>query len=151
MAKKTALVILIALLVIGLVIAAGAFYLFFYYRSCADEGCFLFELRDCQRAKYISETGGNAWQYFVEGSSRGACKVTVKNIAVADASFSSIVGKKMTCRVPKEQAGTFIELQQRLEFCSGPLKESLQEIVIDKLYTYIIQHIGEITEDVRGV
>ena len=55
----------------------------------------------------------------------------------------------MQCAIPKDYAGTYMEIHQKLEYCSGPLKESLQDILIDKLYKYVVQHIGEITEEIK--
>lgn len=147
-------IIIIVLLVLALIIGGGVFYFFFFTETCTDEECFLNALRTCQRTTYMKSSQGNAWQYTIQplGFSQGICNVKVKNLAIASELplARNIEGKSMSCKIPAEFAGTFIQVQSKLEFCSGPLKESLQDLLIDQLYKFIVQHIGEITEEIRG-
>ncbi|OYT40814.1 hypothetical protein B6U80_02370 [Candidatus Pacearchaeota archaeon ex4484_26] len=145
--SKVFLVILIIIIIL-----AGIFYFVFHAKTCKNEDCFLNALRDCKRAKYTINKEGNIWQYEIKnpfGFWKGTCIVKVKNIKVVSEESMQIQGKSMQCAIPKDYAGTYMEIHQKLEYCSGPLKESLQDILIDKLYKYVVQHIGEITEEIK--
>lgn len=150
--RKTGTIIVV--IIILLLIASAVFYFFIYAKTCKNEECFLTSLRECKRATYISSNEGNIWKYSIQnpfGFFQDKCTVNVKNVAIASQEelAKKLEGKGMQCRIPIEYAGTFIDVQSKLEFCNGPLKESLQDLLIDKLYKFIIQNIGEITEEIR--
>ena len=153
MKKRTLL--FIVLFIIGLIIISAVVYIFLFTRECNSEECFIVALRKCQRAEYTSESEGNVWHYSIKpdlGISK-TCNVAVKNIAISsqDEIAKKVQGKSMICKIPKEYAGTYTQVHQKLEYCSGPLKEALQDVIIDRFYKYIIQNIGEITEEVRNI
>jgi hypothetical protein len=52
----------------------------------------------------------------------------------------------MECRYP---LGIMTYPEKDLGACSGKLKEELQSIVIKKLYTYILDNLGELDESLQ--
>ncbi len=148
-------IILISVLIAMIIIVGSVTaYLFFYTKTCTTEKCFLQAQRECSRASYTVSNEGNVWQYKVLNSlsfSQNLCTIKVKNLQIAseDPLAMKVQGKGMRCRVPRELAGTYVRMESKLEYCSGPLKESLQDLLIDQLYKYIVQNIGEITEELR--
>lgn len=154
--NKPKLLFLIVLLIIGLVILLGFLYFFVFAETCETERCFLDGLENCNRATYISHKEGNIWKYTIQPSiipGRKTCTVYVKNIVIASSTelAQNIQGKSMKCVIPEQYAGAFIEIHTKLEFCSGPLKEKLQDMLLERLYNYIIQHLGELSQEVRTV
>ena len=51
----------------------------------------------------------------------------------------------MTCYMPR---GIVMQPESDLNECHGLLKESLQDIIIERLHTYIVQNIGQISESI---
>ena len=41
--------------------------------------------------------------------------------------------------------------EKDLDSCKGELKENLQSVIIENLYKYIIDNLGEISEELRRV
>lgn len=143
-------------IILTIVILAAIFYFFIYAETCKDDECFLNSLRECRRAKYISGSQGNEWGYSIQnpfGFWQNKCFVKVNSIKIASEEelAKKLEGKSMQCKIPRAYAGTFIQIHSELEFCSGPLKEGLQDLLVDKLYNFIILNIGELTEEIRSV
>lgn len=146
---------MISILILMIIIVGSVTsYLFFYTRTCTTDKCFIQAMRECSRATYRVSNEGNVWQYKVLNSlsfSQDLCTIEVKNLQIAseDPLAKKVQGKSMKCRVPKELAGTYIKVESKMEYCTGPLKESLQDLLIDQLYKYIVQNIGEITKELQ--
>ncbi len=150
--ERGSLIVKVVLLIIAITLASGVIYYFYgYTRHCETESCFLDNLAACRRASFISEQQGNKWLYETKGKAGNFCTVYVKNLEISsqEIELQSVKGKDMFCRIPKEAAGSYIEIQQQLEFCTGPLKEELQDVIIKKLYNYIIQNLGDIKDVLR--
>ena len=152
--ERKRLIILISVIVIAIIIISTLFYFFVYTKKCNSEECFLTALRKCERVQYTTISEGNIWHYKIQnlfGFSKRTCTVNVKNVKIESELplARNIEGKSMSCKITAELAGRFIQIQSKLEFCSGPLKESLQDLLIDQLYTYIIQQIGSVAEEIK--
>ena len=146
-------VLFIILMIIFALVIATAYY-FLHTKTCDNEYCFLAALKHCEKTQYKVNKEGNIWEYKILNSfgfSNNVCSVNVKNVKIAsdDITIKKIEGKEMLCKIPKDYAGSYIEVHQKLEFCSGPLKESLQEIIVSNMYKYIIQNLGEISQEVK--
>ncbi len=146
----TIIILAVLIVIVGLIAA----YFFVFTKSCSSEECFLQSLRSCDRASYTVNNEGNVWQYSIQNSlsfSQNECTVRVKNLQIASENplAKQVQGKSMLCKIPREFSGAYVQIESKLEFCSGPLKESLQDFLIDQLYKYIVQNIGEITEELK--
>lgn len=118
--------------------------IYFYYfkeETCYDKSCFLFYLRNCEKARYESDE----WFYKIKGPKNNYCVVYVKNkwlnnvdVEVAKA----LNGKDMLCYIPRDIAGAYMPYE-KIEQCHGLLKEAILDQMIKKMHLYIIQHIGE--------
>lgn len=122
-----------------------------FKKVCYDESCFVQSLQVCDKAIYTSSKSGNIWRYEILKQESGTCIIDVKNIVLAssDTKVKNVQGKSMICAIPLEVAGSYTKIEQRIEFCSGPLKEELQSIIIDKLYDYVIQNLGPIAKSIK--
>jgi hypothetical protein len=52
----------------------------------------------------------------------------------------------MTCNYP---ISTLNLPEDDISTCTGPLREELQELIIQRMHNYLIQNIGEIKEDFK--
>ena len=50
----------------------------------------------------------------------------------------------MVCQTP---LGSAVSPEQNLKNCNGKLKEDLQEIVIQRMHSYILKNVGEVSEE----
>jgi predicted nuclease of restriction endonuclease-like RecB superfamily len=57
-------------------------------------------------------------------------------------------GFKMRCSLPE---GVIMIPESDIGNCKGELKEGLQELIIEKLYTYIVQNLGRLNLEVIDI
>jgi hypothetical protein len=143
---KWALVILLVIIV--LVILA------FYINSvsgkrCGDYSCFQVEMSACSRARYTSEMPEASWGYTVLGSSDGNCDVNVKLLQAKNGTLemNTLEGYDMVCSYP---LGIAAYPEKDLSKCHGRLKEELQGLIIKKLYSYIVDNVGQIATNLEN-
>tara|TARA_Y100000310_G_scaffold345483_1_gene465510 strand:+ start:862 stop:1305 length:444 start_codon:yes stop_codon:yes gene_type:complete len=116
-----------------------------YEKDCAyDQSCFDLAFESCDRATYFSDEGGSLFQYTIKGSARSGCEVEVSVIQVsqeADQDTKDLFpGKSMTCYIPENQEFTV----DTLTLCTGPLKEAMYELIIQKMYSILAQNLGDL-------
>jgi hypothetical protein len=135
-----------AVIIVLLILAAVFIWLkFFYFEKCLDKMCFYSSLSKCERASFISD-GNITLRYKISGKSGDNCIV---NIELLDAGLSNkdlrkVKNLDMKCFLPY---GVLIIPESDLALCHGNLKESFQDLIINKLHTYIVKNLGEINAD----
>ena len=120
--------------------------MFFYAPECSDKACFDYNLEKCSRAIFISAEN-MTFQYKILGRVKDTCVVNVK---LLDAELPRddkevLVGKDMRCSIPQ---GVVILPESSIQYCTGLLKEQLQERIITRLHEYIAQNINIINSGV---
>ena len=123
------------------------YYLSLYTEKCwKDPECFNQHLTRCKRAVYVNDAEEAIWLYEIKGETKNGCRVetTLKSIKIGEADMADAEGKTMTCYLPY---GVVAVPGDDLEYCTGPLKEELQEIIIKKVYEHILENLGEIKEE----
>jgi hypothetical protein len=148
MVKKRRLGIKAILALICIVlITAGIVYLIFSKPRCISEGCFINSLWKCRQISYSNEQENATWYYSIKGYSGDSCDVYVKMVRLRSdvETATALVGKSMTCEIPKDAAGSFMP-ESKIEYCHGLLKESIQDLIIKKMHLFIIQNIGQINQ-----
>lgn len=141
----SALIILIFLLI------STVFYIMLLHVSkCRSFECFKSAMEKCKRVKYINEQTEASWGYEIKGKEDDLCKIEVTLLLAkkGELEVDKLVGYSMDCFYP-EGEGTYPE--KDLEVCHGSLKEGLQEIIIKKLHTYLIENLGEVDEALKNV
>ena len=116
-----------------------------YEKDCEyDSICFEKAFEFCDKAKYLNEEEGNLFQYNIVGKKGSDCEVEVTILEVsseADQDTKDLFsGKSMTCYIPENQAFTV----DTLTLCTGPLKESMYELIIQKMYSILAQNLGDL-------
>jgi len=130
----------LAVFFILIALAIGTWYLFFKAEKCSDLECFQKNLADCSKASYKNE-GEWTYTYKIDGEKEGKCIVDAKLIfAGLEPKFNSLIGKGMKCSMPIRMID-FPE--NNLDYCTGPLKESIQYLVIKDLYQYAAENLGK--------
>jgi len=117
--------------------------IFFSYASCDNWDCFNTYLESCDRVKFIGESDKMIFEYAVCGNSKDVCRVDVELLQGELNNQDSIAleGKRMECDLPR---GVVIIPESDIGNCHGLLKEGLQDLVIKKLYTYLVQNLGKV-------
>ncbi|MFA5061340.1 MAG: hypothetical protein WC494_03425 [Candidatus Pacearchaeota archaeon] len=136
------------ILVIFCILALGFFIWRFliYSEKCESWNCFNNNLESCKRTTFV---GGSEmiFRYEILGKTGDRCEVNITLLQgeVGNQDSKKIEGKSMTCSLP---LGVVMIPESNLIYCSGVLKESFQELFINKLYTYIVQNLGRINLEI---
>lgn len=149
-----------SLMVIGLIIVAG---LIIYSsgiikKDCGkDKDCFVDKLKDCKTAKVYLLKNDNVYSYTIGASYTTICNIYVKmeRIALgADPEFERLLeGKEMQCKVPRDKLYTFKvdDFNSFINYCNGPLKEGLYELIIQRMYTLVVKELSGVLQKAKGV
>tara|TARA_Y100000310_G_scaffold303691_1_gene342235 strand:- start:673 stop:1110 length:438 start_codon:yes stop_codon:yes gene_type:complete len=141
-------VIFVGIIIIVLIVAL--YFTFFYTRKCFDEQCFNSALSGCKRFSYVNDQQDSTWFYKIKWKSGNSCKVNVKLLKIKEGTTDLIKldGKDMTCDLP---FGKVVVPQDDLKICHGLLKEEMQDIIITRLHNYVVDNLGEISEELERV
>jgi len=131
---------------VGFVVLAvliwGVWAAFFSYATCENWDCFNNKLKDCGKVKFI---GGEdmIFEYTVKGISDGECEVGVELLRgeLNNQDSLKLEAHKMTCYLPE---GVVMIPESNIGKCTGLLKEGLQDLIIKKLHTYLVQNLGKL-------
>ncbi len=161
--KKKVRAILIVIILI--VTVAAIYFTFFYSKKCEDMACFNSALSKCRRVKFLNDAEDAAWLYKIKGKRGEECKVQVELLKLKEGSTDLLIleGKNMECFLPfssvvspqenlarcKGELSSVVSPQENLARCKGELKEGMQEIIIKRLHNYIIDNLGEISEELE--
>ncbi|MBT4055858.1 hypothetical protein HOE67_01985 [Candidatus Peregrinibacteria bacterium] len=136
----------IILIIVAALIAYLAWLIFFSYDSCETWECFNDHLVSCDLATFLG--GDDAiFEYTILGTSRNLCTVNVKLLQGELSSQDSrkLENQEMVCNLPK---GVIMIPESDIGNCHGLLKEGLQDLVIEKLHTYLVQNVGTINLEI---
>jgi hypothetical protein len=62
--------------------------------------------------------------------------------------LASLEGEEMVCALP---SGVLISPESNLKDCSGKLKENIQDIVISRMHTQIVENLDQINQTLTKV
>ena len=90
------------------------------------------------------------FEYVIKGVSGGECEVDVELLMGELNNQDSIrlEHQKMTCMLPEK---VVMIPESNIGKCHGLLKEGLQDLVIKKLHTYLVQNVGRINLEIIEV
>jgi len=151
--KTLKIVLIIILSLIIIVFGIFIYLLFFRTINCQinDEECFSKSIINCERALFIRDGDDFTTSYSIKGNSNGGCEVTVNILQVKKGSneLSVLEGKSMDCIIP---IGLDIKNpESEIKNCNGLLKEEIQNIIIQKMHSQLIENIYQIREDATKV
>jgi len=136
-------------LIVLAVIVYVVWFMFFSYGSCDTWDCFNTKLEGCSKVSFI---GGSKmiFEYTIYGDSGDECEVGVELLQgeLNNQDSIKLEGHRMRCMLPE---GVIMIPESDIGKCSGLLKEGLQDLVIKKLHTYLVQNLGKINLEVLDV
>ena len=123
-----------------------------YEKQCGyDQECINKAARGCYKASALRAEDANILKYQITGKEGEYCKVKITIIEVnpsADYETKQLFQNKyMECKIPKDVP--IAESKELIDYCSGPLKESIYELIIKKMYGVIAQNLGSIISEVK--
>jgi len=148
--KGGILLILVILLVISL-------YLYFPKDCKTDGKCFSKYADSCSRANIDTYKEGNLFSYEIKSRASNDCILKVELVRLKEGSNNELVqllqGRDMLCKIPidKFKENPLMEIKDVTNYCSGPLKEAMLQLTIERLYSVIISNLGNITSELRKV
>ena len=135
----------IILIIVLLAILVG-YSIVFGYSNCKNWDCFNNNLEKCIRTRFI---GGDdmIFEYTILGISGDNCEVDVNLLRsnLNDVDSGKVDGLSMVCSLPK---GVMAIPEGDIGNCHGLLKEGLQDLIIEKLHSYLVQNLGKINLDI---
>jgi len=136
----------IIVLLVFLSILIIIYYFFLYTKTCQDQECFTESLVRCKRARWTNDAEEATWLYTINGKSGKNCGIEVKLLVIKKGKIDigKTEGKSMTCYLPLSIASS---PEQDLGKCTGPLKEDLQDLIINRMHSYVLENLGEISEE----
>lgn len=153
--KKEAVARIVLVVVILMVLLLAVYLTFFYSKPCGDAGCFNQALLGCKKASFTNDADAATWKYSINGAVNEGdgkkCSVDVKILQVKEGEkeLEILQGKSMSCALPY---GIIVSPESDLSMCHGLLKEYiLEKIIVKKMHTYILEHIGEVSEELTKV
>ena len=140
--------VLLVLILIGLIISG--YYLYSNVNKCSSKECFYNSLSDCRKTTYISDTPETTIEYSILGISKGKCDVNVKMLQIkkGSAELSILEDKEMVCSL---QLDLIVDPEKDLKNCHGVLKEEIQNVIIQRMHSQIVENLGKITEETTRV
>ena len=145
----------IVLIVIFFLIFAPLYYFKFYSKSCDSTICLEGAAKTCSKASLLlEETGGTLTRYTIKGKEGQTCNLEIKIERVptlTDETRASFEGKSMTCIIPREEFSrmTAKDMGSKLDYCTGPLKEAMYDVLIKKLYNLVIKDMSSVLKEIE--
>ncbi len=144
---------------VALIISLLAYAIFFgniLKRDCGNDiDCFDKLAAKCAGAKLEALKDANTYEYTIKGKIGNDCMANIKLKNMALGTPVNIVekleGKYAECKIPRAllvEKG-MNDIEDLLSYCSGNLKESVYEVIMDDMYTLIIKNMGNITKMVE--
>jgi len=148
--KKKKLITLILVGVFVLALAVAIYFIWFFSHSCDDLVYYKDYQGKCSRASFVDDADDITLLYEVKGKHNGKCEIKVTALQVKEGSSDKIVleGKSMVCDL---FIGSKFLPGEDISLCKGELKEELQNLIIQNLQKYIIENLGEIGEELKGI
>lgn len=138
--------------IIFIVLILAIYFTFIYVLKCDDLACWQNEMKECDNAKYSVDNGEIVWEYNllgkkeINGEKKCIVEVSVKEITKGPVRNAVLNGKSMECAMPY---GVYVDSpESNIALCHGELKEAMQDLIINQLYQYIVDNIGDIEEDI---
>ena len=122
---------------------------FFNYEDCKSRNCFNDNLKSCDKARFVG--GDNMiFEYVINGKSGGECEVAVTLLQgeLNNAESLKLENQEMNCFLP---LGAVVVPESDIDVCHGLLKEGLQDLVIKKLHTYLVQNLGRLNLELTDI
>lgn len=144
----------IILLIVLSAIFLGAYYSGFTREYCGtDQTCFSEKAYGCRPAEVYTSRNNNVYYYRINPTIMNKCDLFVKFDRAQEGTPSEHItlleGKSMTCTIPKSEMKKqdVLNMENIMPYCTGPLKESLYQLIVKRMYELIIVNLKEISTE----
>ena len=150
MNKRGSLLKLSVFLIVLIILGTATYFTFFFKYKCEDSACFVAHQETCSKTKFVNDLTDTRWEYIIEGKENGKCDIRIKVLEIkqGDLDRRKLEGKAMICSL---SIGSKVDPQSDISKCTGPLKEEMQNMIIQKLHKYILDNVGEIGAEFKGI
>jgi len=147
--KKGVIIVLIAIILV-LIAAIALYFLFFNKDICETNTCFSQAITECKKVSYILEDESVIKFYNVLGKKNNQCEVNVEVLQMkkGDIRLENLEGLDMNCFIPEN---TFVMPETDIKNCHGLLREAMQEEVIQRMHSQIIENLGQINNSINNI
>jgi hypothetical protein len=145
--KRTFIIVIFLILLIAVIV----YFLFFYVKSCKQSQCFIDAMANCDRVLFLKQDPNADWVYNILGNGqKDSCLIKIQLLRLKEGSVEGekLEGEEMVCDLKK---GNNEYPERDLAKCSGKLKEDMQELIIQRMHSYLVQSIGEVKQEFSGV
>ena len=141
---------IIIFVLILIVLVAAIYFTFFFYYKCDDVACFTAHQEKCAKTKFLNSAEYADWKYKINGKKDGKCEINVEIVKVKQGNVDKLTleGKSMNCILP---LGSINPPENDISKCHGELKEEMQNLIIQKLHSYILDNLGEIGAELNSI
>ncbi len=121
-----------------------------YEKNCGEDmSCFNQAFSSCTKARVIAYENENKFEYRILENKDNFCTVYIKILEVnpeaTEKTKQQFKDKDMVCKFPEGQEFT----TDKLNLCTGQLKETIYELTIQKMYNLLAQSLGEIISQMK--
>ena len=135
-------------IIIIIILIVTVFYFSYEFNCESDVSCYNRHLESCKKTKLTVDDKGSTFIYQILGKEIGRCKiqVTLENMPPETDQDTLLLfkGKSMTCLIDKNSNYN----TEILPSCTGPLKEAIYELTIQKMYNILAQSLGDILSEI---
>lgn len=145
--RKTLLIIIFFVLLITFIV----YFLFFYIKSCKESQCFVDAMANCDKVLFLKQDSNADWVYTILGNGqKDSCLIKIQLLRLKQGSVEGekLEGEEMICDLKK---GNNEYPERDLNKCTGKLKEDMQDLIIQRMHSYILKSIGEIKQEFSEV
>jgi hypothetical protein len=134
-------------ILLGLLVVVFIFLIVFTYtRDCGDDKvCFNKARDECMSAKVTNIQDNNTFLYEIDGSREDQCVITVHLVNVGMELSSQVKAnlenKGMLCEVSNNV--DIYNIKELSAYCTGPLKEVLLQMTVERLYGFVVKTFGK--------
>ncbi len=148
--KKKIIILIIALSILFVMLLGSLYFFYVTLKTCNDEACFDEALVTCSRVYFIKDSVTTIMEYKIQGVTGDTCQVDIKLLQVkkGSADLALLEGKSMSCFT---KLGVFSNPESDLSVCHGILKEEIQDMIIKRMHTQIVENLGKISEETTKV
>ncbi len=141
---------IIFFVLILIVLAVAVYFTFFFYYKCDDVACFRAHQEKCSKTKFLSNAEYADWGYKINGKKDEKCEINVEIVKIRQGNVDKLAleGKSMNCLLP---LGSINPPENDISKCHGDLKEEMQNLIIQKLHSYILDNLGEIGAELNNI
>ena len=146
--KELILIVLIAIVLVGILISG--YFILANINKCDSKECFNQALVKCSRESYLQDSSETSILYKILGKGDNSCRVNVQLVQFKQgtAELSALQGQEMICSIP---LGVVVSPESNIQNCHGLLKESIQQLIIQRMHSQIVENLGKISAETTKI